>query len=210
MAALTAFYNNFDPHGSPFYMNGEYGTPSIHCSFGDTANLFGSPGLSWYGGLFGDASISPLPDDLGQVADLLLGGGDASEFLQQLNGVHPCNNNINSQQSIHSVDKLKTPESSEAGPSKVVTDVAVHQYSFEHHELNPFHYQEQPEQAFLAGSPPLCSSDESGLTNQDVTVAVESSQVDSECVEFENITHIPPPLNNKVARHIPLSLFQFD
>lgn len=219
MAALTAFYNNFEPHGSQLYMNGEYGM-SIHCSFGDSGNLFGSPGFSWSGdayassssgitSFFSDALISPLSNDLGQVVypteeeedHLLQLGGDGSElFLQQLNG--SCN--INNQLSL--VDTLKTtlvtpPESPE------VAEVAERYVSFDHQEHNQIQYQSEREffdEQLLADSPQMCASDESGITSHDVTVAVESELY----VELE-IKHEPPPLNMKVKFGI-LSWLQFD
>lgn len=185
MAALTAFYNNFDPHGSQFnYINTEN---AIHCSFGDTAHLFGSPGMSWCGSAgatsFFALDHAAILNDLGAVEypteEELLLGGDASEFLQQFNG-HPK-----------------------------ALEVADERYSFEHQELNQIgnqaHYQQQrisEQQLHLPDSPQMCASDESGLTTQDVvTVAVESEYFD----EVE-IKHEPPPLNNKVNCLDPLAI----
>lgn len=204
--ALPGFYNN-EPHSNHLYGNIDSG--GVASFFGDNSSVFGSPGMSWSGhelsyssccssyntpgASFDFACASPLSDEPQLVYPTeednvnLLGGDDASEFLQRFSG---CNQPVMHPNLVDTLKNLVTPLESPETPY------------FEHQELNQYQWEQQEEQERRAvqfleqqlgltpESPQMSPSDESGLSSQDVTFSVDSDE--------DFVKHEPPPLNNKV------------
>lgn len=188
-SAMPEFYTS-EPHFSPLFNSSDSG--GVASFFNDNASVFGSPGISWSdpyssctsssynapGATFDFACASPqlvYPTE----DDVILLGGDDSEFLQQaLNG---CNLEMYPNL-VNTLKHLTTP------PASPET-----QY-FQYQEVNHFHHERR---AFLEQqlgltpeSPQMSPSNESELSSLDVTYSVDSDEV--------VVKHEPPPLNNKV------------